>query len=159
MHSTAFVACERFYKIYGPFMSVLDVGSLDVNGALRPIFSDTTYIGLDRCEGDNVDVVFSGYQFPFSNRAFDAVVSSSCLEHDPAFWLTFREMARVCRKYIYINVPSCQGYHPYPVDCWRFLADAMPALADSVDNVKLVETFINPEKPWCDNVGIFQIVD
>lgn len=156
MHITAYQSCKKFVEKYAPTGRVLDVGSMDVNGTLKPIFPHMVYIGLDIAQGDNVDVIYDGKKFPFADKSFDCVVSSSCLEHDPAFWRTFAEMVRVCRGFIYLNVPSAQSYHPYPVDCWRFLADAMPALADSVPGVELLETYIDAVKPWGDNVGIFR---
>ena len=36
---------------------VLEVGSLDINGSVRPIFTDCEYVGLDLGPGPGVDVI------------------------------------------------------------------------------------------------------
>ncbi len=63
---------------------VLDVGSLDINGNNRYLFTDYTYVGVDIGEGENVDVVSRGHEFKDS-EGFDIVISSECFEHDE-FW-------------------------------------------------------------------------
>jgi hypothetical protein len=91
------------------------------------------------------------------------VVSTSCLEHDPLFWLTFSQMARVVVPggFIYVSVPSNGHYHGHPVDCWRFFADAAAALAQWAvrcdQPIELVENFLMPPKHdiWIDNVMVF----
>jgi SAM-dependent methyltransferase len=63
---------------------VLDIGSLDINGNNRYLFSNYTYVGVDIGEGPNVDVVKRGHEYTDSHP-FDVVISSECLEHDE-FW-------------------------------------------------------------------------
>ena len=64
---------------------VLDVGSLDINGNNRFLFSgDYEYIGIDLGEGKNVDVVCRGHEYT-SDEKFDVIVSSECFEHDE-YW-------------------------------------------------------------------------
>lgn len=70
---------ERFQNC-----SVLDIGSLDLNGNNRHLFSNYTYIGLDIGEGKNVDVVCRGHEYKSENQ-FDVVISTECFEHDE-FW-------------------------------------------------------------------------
>ena len=157
MHITAQENCLKFVDKYNiKNKSVLDVGSMDVNGSVKHLFN--SYTGLDIEAGTNVDVVFDGGKFPFKDNEFNVIVSTSCLEHDPKFWVTVREMMRVSSEYIYINVPSKQQYHAYPVDCWRFMGDSMQALADLSDNWELVETYTDKRLPWCDCVGIFKCI-
>lgn len=64
--------------------NVLDIGSLDINGNNRYLFSDYTYIGLDIGEGENVDVVCRGHEYK-TDKQFDIVISTECFEHDE-FW-------------------------------------------------------------------------
>lgn len=157
MHTTAYENCEKFAKRYcKKGLKVLDVGSMDVNGTVRPIFKDYDYTGMDIAEGKNVDVVQEPWIFPFDDNSFDVIVSTSCLEHDPKFWVTVKEMMRVSKGYIYLNVPSAQQYHAYPVDCWRFMADSMAALAELSDDWELVESYVDKRLPWGDCVGIFK---
>ena len=86
MHITALNNCEYFADQYEiKDMSVLDVGSMDVNGTVKPIFEarGCKYTGLDIAEGKNVDIVMQlGEKLPFKAKYFDVVVSTSCLEHD-----------------------------------------------------------------------------
>ena len=61
--------------------SVLDIGSLDINGNNHYLFEDYTYIGVDVGEGPNVTAVSKGHEFK-SETPFDVVISSECFEHD-----------------------------------------------------------------------------
>jgi hypothetical protein len=65
--------------------SVLDVGSMDINGNNRFLFDGCDYTGIDIGEGKNVDLVVSGNLFK-SNAEFDVVISTECFEHDK-FWV------------------------------------------------------------------------
>jgi len=61
--------------------SVLDIGSLDINGNNRYLFTDYSYIGIDIGSGKNVDVVCPGHLYK-PNQKFDIVISTECFEHD-----------------------------------------------------------------------------
>ncbi len=166
MHDTAFEIGRTFFSIYGgPGMAILDVGSRDVNGSLRSCAPpESSYLGIDVSPGRGVDLTLADpYKYPFENGRFDIVVSTSCLEHDPMFWLTFLEMARVTKfgGYIYINVPSNGDYHRFPTDNWRFYPDAGLALqawaSHEGQTVTLVESFVARRKKdaWNDTVLVF----
>ncbi len=167
MHPSAMMNGRRFVKTYlagRNRLDVLDVGSFDVNGSLRPLFNlpGWNYVGLDLAgeADDNVDIhLMDDGTFPFDDGSFDAVVSTSCFEHDNAFWRTFSEMIRVARDgaLIYLNVPSEGPYHPYPLDCWRFMPDAYKALASSFPQAQLLESYITGEGEFRDNVGVFRV--
>lgn len=62
-------------------VSVLDVGSLDINGNNRYLFEDYSYIGIDVGMGKNVDIVSKGHEFK-PGRQYDVVISTECFEHD-----------------------------------------------------------------------------
>ena len=144
---------------------VLDVGSLDVNGTLRPFVPPgMDYCGVDMAAGPNVSLVLDDpYRLPFGAE-FDLVISTSCLEHDEFFWLTFAEMARVAKPggFIYMSAPTGGVVHRHPVDCWRFYPDAGVALARWADRsgwpVALVESFILPPGAagWSDFVAVWE---
>jgi len=114
---------------------VLDVGSLDVNGTYRRLFTDAawSYTGLDVVAGCAVDtVVADPYRWTeFRDASFDVVVSGQALEHIEYPWRTIEEMARVLRRggVAFVIVPSAGPEHRHPVDCWRFLPDGLRALA------------------------------
>jgi SAM-dependent methyltransferase len=64
--------------------SVLDIGSLDVNGNNRHLFQNYSYVGVDIGAGNNVDFVCNGHEFR-PNKQFDIVISTECFEHDPFY--------------------------------------------------------------------------
>lgn len=65
--------------------SVLDIGSLDINGNNRYLFDGNyKYVGVDIGPGKNVDAVCKGHEFE-SKEKFDIVISTECFEHDK-FW-------------------------------------------------------------------------
>lgn len=176
MHDTALIAGESFFKVYGkPGMKVADIGGLDVNGSLKPacLKASMEYICVDIEKHPSVDIVIKpGDKLPFENQSIDLIVSTSCLEHDPCFWLTFKEITRVIKPngHIYLNVPSNGVYHKHPDDNWRFNPGAAQALAywsgiqianEEVFPVCVIESFnILPLKDiWTDFVAVFGRTD
>jgi SAM-dependent methyltransferase len=82
---------EKFPEKFND-VSVLDIGSLDINGSNRYLFSgDYSYIGVDLGPGKNVDVICRGHEFRRENK-FDVVISSECFEHDEFYTLTIKNM-------------------------------------------------------------------
>jgi hypothetical protein len=78
MHHSAYVNAEKFAKKYIPNLEgikILDVGSYDVNGTMKPIFERAQYVGLDMEAGPNVDVVGVSHNIPFGKDEFDVVIS------------------------------------------------------------------------------------
>jgi SAM-dependent methyltransferase len=135
MHISAMASGDGFAKVYGaPGQTVVDIGGQDVNGSLRSYFESRgmKYISVDMIEHPSVDVVVPpGERLPFDDGTIDMAVSTSCFEHDPCFWLTFREICRIVKPdgYIYVNAPSTGTYHKYPGDNFRFYKDTSQALA------------------------------
>lgn len=71
-------------------ISVLDVGSLDINGNNRYLWEgDYSYIGIDVGEGKNVDFVSKGHEFK-PGKQYDVVISTECFEHDQHWKDTIR---------------------------------------------------------------------
>ena len=166
MHDTARETGRAFFEVYGRSTGVvLDVGSRDVNGTLRPFVpTGMSYCGCDLEPGPNVSVVLDDpYRLPFADE-FDLAVSTSCLEHDAFFWSTVAEMARVTRPggFIYLSAPTGGVVHRHPVDCWRFYPDAGLAFALWTSRegypTTLVESFIRPPGPegWSDFVAVLR---
>lgn len=141
MHETALQDALIFRQTYlknleRTALDILDVGGQDVNGSMRPCMENPlwTYTSVDMTKGKGVDIVVKEphEQTPFPGAPYDVIVSSSCFEHDPCFWLTLSRMHMSLKQdggLIYLNVPSVGPYHTYPVDNWRFYADAGPSLA------------------------------
>lgn len=168
MHESALATGAAFFARYLPNAAsrVLDVGARDVNGSLRTRApKDATYIGVDIEAGPGVDQVLADpYVLPFDDASFDAVVSSSCFEHTPFFWLAFLEQVRVLKPggFLYASAPSNGWYHGYPYDHWRFYPDAGLALEAwarrSGHDLSLVESFVaaQADSIWNDFVMIFE---
>jgi SAM-dependent methyltransferase len=115
---------------------ILDVGSLDVNGSVRNLFSD--YTGVDMREGKNVDIVAKANKLPFDDATFDNVVCLEMLEHDDRFWESIPEMLRVLKPSGMFAI-TARGInfhkHGYPCDYWRFTGDSMRLLLKDLKNI------------------------
>lgn len=116
-------------------LMILDLGSQDVNGTYRDIFSVKNWIykGMDMEPGKNVDIVLKEtYSWKeISSNSVDVVVSGQALEHVEFFWITMLEVARVLKPggLCCIIAPSGGHEHRFPVDCWRFYKDGFKALS------------------------------
>lgn len=173
MHYTSLISGKAFSESYGkPNSIVIDIGGRDVNGSLRSFFESKgmTFVCIDMEAHPSVDIVIPpSEKLPFEDGSVDFIVSTSCFEHDPCFWLTFKEMTRIIKPsgYIYINAPTSGPYHTYPGDNWRFYSDAGQALAywsgkqisnEAIYPVKVVETFNVLGEIWNDFVCVWQRV-
>ena len=87
MHKEVKRFCQSI-KIQHPLhfinASVLDCGSLDINGNNRYLFDNCNYMGIDIVEGKNVDIVTRVHEFK-TDFQFDCVISTEMLEHDEFF--------------------------------------------------------------------------
>lgn len=78
--------------------SVLEVGSLNINGSVRDFFEGSLrYIGCDLGEGPGVDIVCAGHELPYEDWSFDVVISCECFEHDKHWQKTFQKMIDLTR--------------------------------------------------------------
>lgn len=75
---------KKIIPSYFENVSVCDIGSLDINGNNHYLFSNYTYVGVDVAEGKNVSMVSYGHEFK-TEKPFDVVISTECLEHD-RYW-------------------------------------------------------------------------
>ena len=80
-----------------PAMSVLEIGSYDVNGTIRNFFEGSNYTGVDIIEGPGVDVVASGGDVGLPSNSFDLSISCECFEHNPVWVETFANMYRMTK--------------------------------------------------------------
>lgn len=146
---------------------VLDIGSYDVNGSYRDLFSTIrcSYQGIDLSEGPGVDIILkSPYRFPIRSNFADLVISGQTFEHIEYFWMTWMEMIRVLKPegMIFLIAPSRGPEHRYPHDCWRFYPDGYKALA-KLGKCELLEVSadweVHPDSDssqWGDCVGVFK---
>ncbi|MHA1820163.1 MAG: class I SAM-dependent methyltransferase [Promethearchaeota archaeon] len=108
---------------------VLEIGSRDVNGTIRPIIEKflkiKKYLGIDIAEGKFVDIVLPAEKIAeyFGNDAFDIVISTEVLEHVKDWRLVINNIKSVLKAggYVYLTTRS-KGfkYHAYPNDFWRY---------------------------------------
>jgi predicted SAM-dependent methyltransferase len=174
MHYTSLKSGEAFSESYGINNGiVVDIGGRNVNGSLRTFFEKKgmRFICVDMEQDPSVDIVVPpGDKLPFEDGSVDLIVSTSCFEHDPCFWLTFKEMTRIIKPsgFIYINAPTSGPYHCYPGDNWRFYSDAGQALAywsgkqisnENIYPVTVVETFNVLGEVWNDFVCVWKRVN
>jgi len=168
MHQTALDHARLFFQNYvpnGTGISIVEIGSLDVNGSLRQVAPNgCKYVGVDFAEGKGVDVILTDpYILPFGAATFDVCLTSSCFEHSEFFWLSFLEIARIVKQngLIYLNAPSNGDFHRYPVDCWRFYPDSGFALQNwarrNGHRTTLLESFVGNQRSgvWNDFVAVF----
>lgn len=76
---------------------VLDIGSLDINGNNRFLFTDCDYFGLDVGEGPNVDVVSVGHIYDAPDGSFDTIISTEVFEHDMFYEDTIKNVTRMLK--------------------------------------------------------------
>jgi SAM-dependent methyltransferase len=78
--------------------SVLEIGSYDVNGSVRPMFASASrYVGVDLTEGPGVDLVGFGNELDHPDGSYDITLSGECFEHDRHWRETFQNMVRMTR--------------------------------------------------------------
>lgn len=138
---------------------VVDVGSNNVNGSYRPLFTtfDVEYIGLDLAHGEGVNIILNDpYAYPLDDEVADIVISGQMLEHCEFFWRAFEEMVRVLSPdgYLILIAPSAGPIHRYPVDCYRFYPDSFYALAKHA-GCHVVAVWNDERGPWRDLTGVF----
>lgn len=131
--------------------TVLDVGSLDVNGSYRQLIRPgLKYIGIDVFKGNNVDLVMRGYyDTGLDSNSVDAVISGQCLEHCRNPFRLVAEIKRVMKPgaRCILAAPFHYAQHRFPIDCWRFLPDGMIRLF-FVAGLQTIRSYINDPDCW-----------
>lgn len=77
MHAQArdFIAASRSR------LSILEIGSRNVNGSVRDLYPGWNYTGIDTSPGDGVDIVADGGTWDGDGRYFDVILCAEVLEH------------------------------------------------------------------------------
>jgi SAM-dependent methyltransferase len=159
MHYSSFLKAELFVKNYVSKsltserrINVIEVGSksYEEQDTFKSLFADHryNYTGLDVEPGKNVDIVpKSGYVWSeLADDTYDVAISGQTFEHNPFFWVTFCEMARILKPggRLFVIAPGGGPVHRYPYDCWRFYPDAWGALC-ALSGMDLVETYFEKD--------------
>jgi hypothetical protein len=121
-------------------LSIIDIGSYDINGAYKPIFNKPNweYTGMDIVPGSNVDIV----GFENIKKQYDVLISGQCMEHvrRPWEWLKNNMNYVVPGGFICIIVPYSQDEHKCPLDTYRYLPDGMRDLFEYA-GIEVIEIF------------------
>lgn len=78
--------------------SVLDVGSLDINGNNRYLFDGCEYTGIDLCSGKNVDIPVACHLIRSWQGCFDIIISTECFEHDEHWKESLQNIIRMLKS-------------------------------------------------------------
>lgn len=162
MHHSSFQSMKKFVNEYleNSGGSVLDVGSMDINGSYRELFGPAwQYTGLDILPGPNVDFVPADryYWSEIENNEFDVVISGQALEHIEEDKKIVQEMNRILDYdgLCCIIVPSAGPKHGYPNDYRRYSIESLKELMEST-GFKMINIWRNNAVVWFDIVGIGQ---
>ena len=122
---------------------ILDVGSLNVNGCVKPIFEDSEYSGIDLRKGENVDFVMDSHDMSIWGEGFfDCVVCCEMLEHDSNPFSTLKEIYRMLPFGGWL-ILTCAGIgfpkHECPKDFWRFTADGIKFLLKDFKIIQITD--------------------
>jgi SAM-dependent methyltransferase len=140
---------------------ILEVGSHDINGSLRPIMESrgaAEYVGVDTVEGRGVDVICDAKDLVerFGKGSFDIVISTEMLEHVRDWRGTISNIKNVCKPGGTILITTRSGgfyYHPCPRDFWRYEREDMKGIFSDCEIVILEKdslvpgVFIKAKKP------------
>lgn len=80
MHDPARNFFMKMAPLVEPNSSIVEFGSLDINGKIKDLFSFSEYIGIDIVSGPGVDVVADASEWEPSHE-YDAVLCAEVFEH------------------------------------------------------------------------------
>lgn len=101
-----FTYAKSLFPEYFNNVSVIEMGSLNINGTVRDFYTPTRYVGVDLAEGDGVDLVCPAQDVGFQDGEFDVAVSAECFEHNPYWAETFANMYRLASKFVIFTCAS-----------------------------------------------------
>jgi hypothetical protein len=118
---------------------VLEVGSYDVNGSVRPYIESlepSQYLGVDASAGPRVDQVVDCMRLCDEvGYGWDLVVSTEMLEHVRDWRGCMWQLASAVKPNGMLLVTTRSPgfkYHPYPEDHWRYTRVAMKEILDAL---------------------------
>lgn len=110
--------------------TILEVGSLNVNGSPRDVCRDlpyASYYGVDLVAGPGVDEIVDVVDLPTKlQQRFDVVISTEMLEHVHDWKKALYALIEMVKENgVLVLTTRSPGfeYHPFPEDNWRFRAD------------------------------------
>lgn len=140
--------------------AVLELGSQDVNGSIRPWFTEARkYVGVDLCPGKGVDIVSKAAETKFRKYEFDTLACFSMFEHDPDWkrsfshnlqWLKPGGMIFLCWGAEGNTRHDPEPWALVPVADWDQAAKSWP--------IEVVEGFFEKKKFNPDCKGAFDVI-
>ena len=141
---------------------VLEVGSLDVNGSVRPMVmarNPKEYIGVDIVDGPGVDQVLDACELVehFGENSFDMVISTEMLEHTDDWAASIANMLTVLKPggIIVLTTRSIGFAYHHPPDRWRYNQESMYEIFDMLgyqlqvlmDDPEFNGVFVKAQRP------------
>ncbi len=141
--------------------TVLEVGSRDVNGTVRPhlvALGPRAYVGVDVAAGSGVDRLcdVASLAAEFAGSPFDVVVTTEMLEHVRDWRVAIANLKQVVAPSgLLLLTTRSYGfpYHEFPGDYWRYELDDMRwafrdfAVLSLVSDPQLPGVFLKARKP------------
>ncbi len=115
--------------------TVLEIGSLDINGSVRRFFEACEYTGIDIGPGPQVDILCKGEDFPEKAGQYDVVISTEVFEHTENWDLIFLNMLRLMKRNGMI-IFSCASWGREQHGTSLFSPDSAPHVASTSDYYK-----------------------
>lgn len=144
-------ACIDFFKKnlkeeYIKEKSIIEVGSMDINGSLRSIvelFRPSEYVGVDIQMGPGVDQLYRAEDLiiKFGSNRFDMLICTELLEHVEDWVKVIHNLKQIIKPEGVLCISTrSKGfrYHGYPFDFWRYEISDMRYIFSDFD-IKLLE--------------------
>lgn len=128
-HSTCFMfGCINLSKEEVKDKKVLEIGSRDINGSLRPYIESlepTSYVGVDIIDGPGVDKICRVEELIdiFGEKEFDVIIATELIEHVKDWRTAIHNIKKICNlNGIILITTRSIGFpiHGFPNDFWRF---------------------------------------
>ncbi|MFP5223107.1 MAG: class I SAM-dependent methyltransferase [Acidobacteriota bacterium] len=100
--------CKDAFPEHFRSCRVMEIGSLVINGTVRPLFVGCDYIGLDVVSGAGVDMVCPAHLY--QGGPFDTVISCESLEHDMHWRETLARALKLLRTGGLLIITCASGH-------------------------------------------------
>lgn len=123
---------------------VLDVGSSDYNGSMRPLIEHwkcSEYLGIDMEPGPGVDLVLNADDMleRFGPDSFDLVICLEMMEHTRYWRKSLHNIKGVCKPggTVLMTAPARgYAYHAIHADFWRYQPEDFAAMFADFEDVQ-----------------------
>ena len=123
MHAEIFHWFKEILKKNHPELfdseKILECGSLNINGTVKPFFNYKEYIGVDWQPGREVTCVSLIHEYKDKpDGYFDLIVSTEMFEHDPYWQKSLKRMVDLCGVGGSLILTMATGQRePHELDC------------------------------------------